>query len=212
MKPPLKPARVELRVIAGTLRGRKIPAVVNEALRPTPQMVREALFSILGNAVPGRPFFDLFAGTGVHGMEAISRGAPEAVLIEADGKLATAIDKHVKRFGIEKQATVLKADVYRWAERWFVPAGPVNVFLSPPFADLTERYDAFLKLIDILAAKMAPESCLCIQAEDGYPTERLPGTDWDVRTYGRNVLAIWVKPDGVATDSVPQEIATDYQG
>ena len=53
-------------------------------MRPTPQMVREALFSILGNAVPGRPFFDLFAGTGVHGLEAISRGATEAVLVERE--------------------------------------------------------------------------------------------------------------------------------
>ena len=48
--------------IAGALKGRRITCVVHEDLRPTPQMVREALFSILGNSVPGRAFFDVFAG------------------------------------------------------------------------------------------------------------------------------------------------------
>ena len=69
----------------------------------------------------------------------------------------------------------------------------MNLFLSPPFADLTERYDAFLGLVKTLAEKAPSESCICIQAEDGFPTEMLPGADWDVRSYGRNVLAIWVK-------------------
>src|SRR5207248_7759080 len=62
--------RVQLRIVAGSLRGRKILCQVHPALRPTPQMVREALFSILGNAVPDRPFVDVFAGTGANGMEA----------------------------------------------------------------------------------------------------------------------------------------------
>lgn len=194
----IQPSKVELRIVAGTLRGRKLKATVNDDLRPTPQMVREALFSILGNAVPGRPFFDLFAGTGIHGMEAISRGATEAVLVERDAKLATAIDAKLREWDITRQGQVLRADVYRWAERWIPPAGPVNLFLSPPFADLTERFDAFLALVTLLAEKAPVDSCVCIQAEDGFPTERLPGENWDVRSYGRNVLAIWVKegPEG----------------
>jgi len=189
----MQPSRVQLRIVAGVLRGRKITAVVGDDLRPTPQMVREAQFSILGNAVPGRPYFDLFAGTGVHGLEAISRGATEGVFVERDARLATAIDARLKEFDVQRQGQVVRADVYRWAERWFPPPGPVNLFLSPPFADLTERFDTFLKLVETLAAKAAVESCVCIQAEDGFPTERLPGDGWDVRTYGRNVLAIWVK-------------------
>jgi len=189
----MQPSKVQLRIVAGNLRGRKITAVVHEDLRPTPQMVREALFSILGNAVPGRPFFDLFAGTGVHGLEAISRGGSEAVFIERDAKLATAIEARLREFDVVRQGHVVRSDVYRWAERWIPPAGPVNLFLSPPFADLTERFDAFLGLVATLAEKAPAESCLCIQAEDGFPTERLPGAGWDVRSYGRNVLAIWVK-------------------
>ena len=64
--------RTQLRIVAGSLRGRKLTCDVNPQVRPAPQMVREALFSILGNAVPDRPFFDLFAGTGAVGLEAFS--------------------------------------------------------------------------------------------------------------------------------------------
>ena len=189
----IQPSKVELRIVAGSLRGRKVKAVVSDDLRPTPQMVREALFSILGNAVPGRPFFDIIAGTGIHGLEAISRGATEAVFVERDAKLASAIDAKLREWDVARQGHVVRADVYRWAERWIAPQGPVNLFLSPPFSDLTERYDAFLALVTTLADKAPLESCVCVQAEDGFPTERLPGANWDVRTYGRNVLAIWVK-------------------
>ncbi len=112
----MQPSKVHLRIVAGNLRGRKISAVVHEDLRPTPQMVREALFSILGNAVPGRPFFDVFAGTGVIGLEAISRGASEAIFVEYDAKLANAIDNRLREFEIQRSGHVLRADVYRWAE------------------------------------------------------------------------------------------------
>jgi 16S rRNA (guanine(966)-N(2))-methyltransferase RsmD len=193
----IQPERVVLRIVAGSLRGRRVPAVIHDDLRPTPVMVREALFSILGNAVPGRPFFDLFAGTGVHGLESISRGGGESVFVELDAKLAKAIEARLQEWDIQRQGFVVRADVYRWAERWIPPTVPVNLFLSPPFGDLTDRFDAFLALVTMLAEKAPSESCLCIQAEDGFPTEKLPGTDWDIRTYGRNVLAIWVKPDPV---------------
>ncbi|HEX3152252.1 MAG TPA: RsmD family RNA methyltransferase [Gemmataceae bacterium] len=202
----MEPSKVEIRIVAGSLRGRKVKTVVHDELRPTPQRVRESLFSILGNAIPGRPFFDLFAGTGVHGLEAISRGGSEAIFVELDAKLANAIDAKMREWGIANQGHVLRADVYRWAERWIPPQVPVNLFLSPPFIDLTERYQAFLKLIQLLADKAPMESCLCIQAEDGFPTEQLPGVNWDVRKYGRNVLAIWVKEEPAAVEATPEPV------
>ena len=58
----------ELRIISGNLRGRKIEFAVNPKMRPTPDRVREALFSILGKGIAGLPFFDVFGGTGVIGM------------------------------------------------------------------------------------------------------------------------------------------------
>ena len=194
--------KTEIRIVAGTLRGRKLTVVVHPGLRPTPQMVREALFSILGNAVPGRVFFDVFAGTGVVGLEAISRGATRATLIERDAKQVTDIQKYVERFGVADKVQVLRADGYRWAERWVPPlGGPVNVFFSPPFADhQPDRLDEFLKLVAEVLAKAPDESVIVIQAEDVFPLGSLPDGEaaWDVRKYGRNLLLFRVKGEAAA--------------
>lgn len=187
--------RTQIRVVAGNLRGRKITCDVHEGMRPTPQMVREALFSILGNAVPGRAFYDLFAGTGINGFEAISRGATSARFIEYDSKLVNQIQKYAQNFGVASQVQVLKADVYGWAERW-IPGGsdPVNLFLSPPFPDLSQKADEFLKLVNDLLERAPDDSVLTIQAEDGFPVDKLPMIEhWDVRRYGRNMLLFRVK-------------------
>jgi 16S rRNA (guanine966-N2)-methyltransferase len=198
--------KVQVRIVAGSLRGRKLTAVVHEGMRPTPQMVREALFSILGNAVPDRVFYDVFAGTGVVGLEAVSRGATSARLIEKDGRQAADIQKYADQFGIASKVQVLKADAYRWAERWLAPKEPVNLFLSPPFPDLTERLDEFLALVKLLWDKAPNESVLTVQAEEGFPLTRLPDPGaWDIREYGRNLLAFYVK--GVPAEA-PADAAT----
>jgi len=186
--------KTQVRIVAGSLRGRKLTCVVHEGMRPTPQMVREALFSILGNAVPGRVFYDIFAGTGVVGLEAVSRGATATRLIEKDPRLGAEIQKYAQQFGVADKTQVLRADVYRWAERWVPPGtGPVNLFLSPPFPDLTQRADEFLGLVSTLLEKAPDESVLTIQAEDGFPVEQLPDLPrWDVRRYGRNMLLFYV--------------------
>src|ERR1700730_9459795 len=102
--------RAELRIVAGSLRGRKLVCTIHAGLRPAPQMLREALFSILGDAVPGRPFYDLFAGTGAVGLEALSRGARPVVLVERDYRVAAEIERHLERFGVAGQAHVVRAD------------------------------------------------------------------------------------------------------
>jgi 16S rRNA (guanine(966)-N(2))-methyltransferase RsmD len=186
--------QVQLRIVAGSLRGRKIQCRVNPALRPTPQMVREALFSILGNAVPGRPFFDIFAGTGANGLEALSRGASFTYFIERDFRLAQDIDSHLKEFGVAGEAQVVRTDVYRWAGQWQAPPEPVNLFVSPPFADFQNRAEDLSAMVRQLTAKAAEESVIVVQ------NERLPGqqvlpefVDWEQRSYGRNMLLLWVK-------------------
>ena len=198
---PKSPAgdKTELRVVAGSLKGRKITCFVHSGLRPTPQLVREALFSILGNAIPNRVFYDIFAGTGIVGIEAVSRGASASRLIEADGKQVAEIQKQIDRFDIADRVQVLKADGYRWAERWVPPSqpGPVNIFLSPPFPDLDPlKLPAFLNLVQVLLAKAPDESVLTIQAEDGFPVDQVPEPDtWDTRKYGRNLLMFKVKDE-----------------
>ena len=189
--------KTEVRIVAGKLKGRRIACYVNPDMRPTPQLVRESLFSIMGNAIPGRLFYDVFAGTGVVGMEAVSRGALRANLIEFDAKQATEIQGNINRFGIAESAVVLRADAYKWAERWIVPPDqkPVNLFLSPPFPDLApERIPPFLKMVMDLMEKAPLESVLILQTEDGFPFDQLPHFgQWDIRKYGRNFLGFYVK-------------------
>src|SRR5437868_7801343 len=136
--------RTQVRIVAGSLRGRKLVCSVSPNLRPTPQRVREALFSVLGNAVPGRPFLDVFAGTGVVGMEAISRDATSATFVERDFQLLADLEKHLREFKIERSSRAIRADVYRWAERWQAPPEPVNIFLSPPFADFERNPEGLM--------------------------------------------------------------------
>jgi len=208
------PEKTQVRIVAGSLRGRKLTCVVHEGMRPTPQMVREALFSILGNAVPGRAFYDVFAGTGVVGLEAVSRGATSARLIEKDPRQAADIQKYADQFGVADKVQVLRADVYRWAERWIPPGNdPVNLFLSPPFPDLTDRADEFLGLVRTLLDKAPDESVLTIQAEEGFPLGELPDLPaWDVRRYGRNMLLFLVinrENDKMGPSGEPPPAATE---
>src|SRR5881628_2446231 len=104
--------RTQLRIVAGSLRGRKLTVDVSPNLRPTPQMVREALFSILGNAVPSRPFFDVFAGSGVVGLEALSRGSSSATFVERDFRLIAELERHLDDFGLAGRGHVARSDVY----------------------------------------------------------------------------------------------------
>jgi 16S rRNA (guanine966-N2)-methyltransferase len=184
--------RTQIRIVAGSLRGRPLAVDVHPGLRPTPLRVREALFSILGHAVPDRAFVDVFAGTGVHGLEALSRGANKAIFVERDGRLAAAIDASLTKFGIADRGQIIRGDVYRWAERWLVPSEAINVFISPPFADLTKRSEEFSGLISGLQSRAAQGSVVTAQLEEGFDLTSLPDPDrWDIRQYGRNILAFW---------------------
>jgi 16S rRNA (guanine(966)-N(2))-methyltransferase RsmD len=175
-------------------------------------MVREALFSILGDAVPERPFYDVFAGTGVNGFEALSRGASETVFVERDFRLISDLERHLKEFSGDSRigdGRVIRADVYRWIERWQPPPRAINVFFSPPFADFERRPDEMLALINATQERLHPESVLVVQAEPAVMLSMLPRRlEWDERKYGRNILLFWVKPATTTTavsTAVPQD-------
>jgi 16S rRNA (guanine(966)-N(2))-methyltransferase RsmD len=200
--------RTQIRIVAGSLRGRTLTVDVHPGLRPTPHRVRESLFSILGQAVPDRPFYDIFAGTGVNGLEALSRGATRAIFIERDTRLAVAIEASLKLFRVADRGQVIRGDVYRWADRWRPPAEPVNLYLSPPFPDLTDRPEEFRRLIETLQAGAPVGSVLTVQIETGYDESLLPDFDrWDIRVYGRNVLAFWEPPDAAPEPAVAEPLA-----
>jgi len=173
-------------------------------------MVREAFFSILGNAVPGRVFADLFSGTGVVGLEALSRGATQTLFVERDFRQAQDIEKHIKSFEVGRKAKLFRTDVYRWASAWMPTKEPVNVFLSPPFADLDGRSQDLLDALAALQERVAEDSVIVLQGERGAAIEKAPEmAGWECRKYGRNTLMLWQKgaEAGAFTESAEDETA-----
>ena len=193
--------RAQLRIVSGSLRGRKLAYTVHPALRPIPDMVRQALFNILREDISDRLFLDLFAGTGVVGFEALSRGARTVEFVERDFHAANEIARSLKEFGVADRAQLHRADVYRWVERWQPPAEPVTIFLGPPFPDFEHRPEALVQAITSLQQRLAAGSALALQSEKNFVADHLAnGQTWDMRHYGRNQLAIWRKGKVLSTE------------
>ena len=100
-----------MRVIAGELRGRSLVAPRGWKVRPTSDRVREATFSALGERVAGARVLDLFCGTGALAIEALSRGAERATLVDRDTRPALG---NVERLGLGERVDLVRADVERW--------------------------------------------------------------------------------------------------
>ena len=100
-----------MRIVSGSRGGRLLKAPPGRSTRPTPDRVREALFSILGDRVPGARFLDLFAGTGANGLEALSRGARTAVFVECARAALAVLRENIARLELEAQSEVLTGEL-----------------------------------------------------------------------------------------------------
>lgn len=139
-----------MRVITGTARGTRLSTLAGEDVtRPTPEMVKEAVFSAIHFELEGRTMLDLFAGSGQMGIEAISRGAASATLVDASRDAVKIINENVKKTHFEDKATVLCMS----SEQFIKSARGRKfdyVFLDPPYAlralpdTLAALYDAGL--------------------------------------------------------------------
>ncbi|MCG6658300.1 16S rRNA (guanine(966)-N(2))-methyltransferase RsmD [Halomonas campisalis] len=127
--PPRRSGR--LRIIGGEFRRRLLPVLDSPGLRPTPDRVRETLFNWLAAATPGARVLDLFAGTGALGLEALSRGAREALFVERDPRVAAALSDNLATLGVASRARVASADALAFLDQ---PPTPFSlVLLDPPF-------------------------------------------------------------------------------
>lgn len=120
-----------LRIIGGDYRRRLLPVPDSPGLRPTPDRVRETLFNWISAALPGARVLDLFAGTGSLGLEALSRGAREAVFVERDARVADQLGNNLGALKATSRGRVINADVTRFLDATPTPA--TLVFLDPPF-------------------------------------------------------------------------------
>lgn len=123
-----------MRIVSGSRGGRLLKAPHGRSTRPTPDRVREALFSILGDRVPGARFLDLFAGTGANGLEALSRGAENAVFVESARAALSVLRENIARLEFDDRCVVVARPLPGALSR-LKESSPFDlVFADPPYA------------------------------------------------------------------------------
>lgn len=186
------------RITGGQLRGRKLSRLPGgvAGLRPTGARVREAIFNRLQGEVEDARVLDLFAGSGALSIEALSRGARVATLIERDRAVLRHLQRQLASFGIEDRARVIGRDALAHV-RAGPSDGPVDiVFLDPPFAMALETIH---EIIVALAAKrwLAPDGVVVYEYE---------------RAGGRPGVTSWGIPEGLTLEVHKRygQIGVDY--
>ena len=178
-----------MRIIRGEFRNRRILTPKGLSTRPTPEMVREALFNILGGRVVEARVLDLFAGSGGVGLEALSRGAESVLFVERDSKAITVLRRNIEAFGARGRARVLDADAYRRIPA-LVGCQFEFIFAAPPYDNLNP------------GALLFGISRMNLLADGGVLVLQIPSADtpipqakglvlFDERRYGRNQLTFY---------------------
>jgi len=121
-----------MRITGGTGRGRRLKVPAGEKVRPTSDKVKQALFNILGDRVPGSSFLDLFAGAGGVGIEALSRGAERVVFVDGDRESLDVVKHNIEQAGFDDQTEAVLSKVEPFLKK---RSGPYDiVFLDPPYS------------------------------------------------------------------------------
>ena len=178
-----------MRVIAGTLKGRRLKAPTWEGLRPTSDKLRETLFNILAPRMEGARVLDGYAGTGAVGIEALSRGAEMVTFVETDRRAQALIAENLAHCGVESGYAIIRAGVERAVDD--LPAASLDiVFLDPPY---DERVDA---VIAAAAEVIAPGGVLVLEHARRQKAPELAGRLIRVRqvTSGSSMLSFYSCP------------------
>jgi 16S rRNA (guanine966-N2)-methyltransferase len=169
-----------MRVVAGELRGRRVVAPKGADVRPTADRVREALFSILGD-VAGAQVLDLYSGTGALAIEAVSRGAAGAVLVDTEPAAAR---RNVEALGVADRCAVVRADVKRYLER---ETGRFDlIFCDPPYK-LADRLGA--ELTRLIPDRLAERGRVIVESDVRQPLRLELPLDVE-RRYGDTLIRI----------------------
>ena len=119
-----------MREIGGKAKGIQLQAVPGKGTRPITDRVKEAVFSILGNDIVDARVLDLFAGTGSVGIEALSRGAHQAVFVEKQNKAIATIRTNLRRTKLQGNAHIVRADVFKYLTQ--TPTSFDVIYVAPP--------------------------------------------------------------------------------
>ena len=189
-----------MRVIAGTSRGRRLATFAGRNVRPTPDRVREALFSILRSKIgsfSGIRVLDLFAGSGALAIEALSRGAASALLVDQAPESIRIIRENLERCLLADRASVLACDA--WQALQGLSAGAFDlVFIDPPYGrGLAERAVIEAGRLELLSEK----GVLCVETAAGEPLPESAGALYSIdrRRYGSIMINFYSYSTGEPT-------------
>ena len=172
-----------MRIITGTARGRRLLAPPGDHTRPTPERVKEALFSVIQFEIEGRRILDLFAGSGQLGLEALSRGAREAVFVDAGKEAAAMMEKNIAACGFTASAKVMRMDYTAFFSHRQKPFD--LAFLDPPYQSGL-LWDALEKTTGVM---QPGGTVVCEHPDDMLPPESR-GTFQRVKTYRYGKVAL----------------------
>lgn len=128
-----------MRIIAGTARRLPLKAVPGMETRPTTDRIKETLFNIIQDEVPGSYFLDLFAGSGQIGLEAVSRGARYAVFVDNGKKAVSCIEDNIRFTKFEKETKVYSSDVLSALRSMEGKYQFDIIFMDPPYGQQIEK-------------------------------------------------------------------------
>ena len=196
-----------MRIIGGERRGHRLAGPEARHTRPTSDLVREAIFNILADEPAGRPAFDLFAGTGAMGLEALSRGARDCLFVERDRDNAAVIRRNLGALRYEDRARITQADAFRILKRLpdrLEPGPPPLVFLDPPYAEYRNHPDRLRGALEAAVVALPDGTIFVVEGPEGITAEILPSPSaWDLRSYASTVVALRFL--GETADESPDE-------
>jgi len=174
-----------VRIVGGSLGGRRLRAPPGEGTRPTSERVREAIASALAarGAIEGAQVLELYAGSGALGFEMLSRGAERVLFVERDPRVARLLRESAEALGVRDRVEIACEDATREKTHAAILArGPFSLVLAdPPYRDVQAAVDALAALCD--KGMLAPDACLLLEhGAKGAPV--LPNT-FDVLSHYR---------------------------
>jgi 16S rRNA (guanine(966)-N(2))-methyltransferase RsmD len=183
-----------MRIIAGTARGRRLLAAKSAAIRPTADRVRESIFNVLGQTLDGEDVLDLFAGTGALALEALSRGALSAVLVDRDSAAIRLCKANAEALGFEDRTRIIATPVARALKLLQREGARFDlIFADPPYAAR-----AVLETVgEIEAATLCkPGGRVCIEHDKRESAPESVGvlSRVDQRRFGDTFVSIYRSP------------------
>jgi 16S rRNA (guanine966-N2)-methyltransferase len=176
---------MSLRIIGGQFKGRILKTPKGPTTRPTQGMLRESVFNICQNEIQGAHFLDLFAGSGAMGLEALSRGACHATLVESDRKALSSIRENIAILQVASQTTLLACDAKQAVKRL---AGSFDImYIDPPYQTPAAPF-----VEELVARGLVTDGAILFIEERSHPNPSPPRFSFlslvDSRRFGEALL------------------------